>query len=141
MDLPDAVQNLPLLQSELGTQYEIFPVSAATGKGLDPLIFRIAALLDTLVAPAQPVPVFNPEVADATLRPPFSVKCQDGIYVVSGRDVERLCAMTDLDNPEAVRRFQHILRKMGVDDELRIQGVQEGDLVRIGNVEFEFRGR
>ena len=39
---------------------------------------------------------------------------------------------------EGVRRFSNKLRRLGVDDELRNLGVQEGDLVRILNYEFEY---
>jgi GTP-binding protein len=138
MDLPEAANNWPLLQSKLGNQYELFPISAATGAGLDQLIFRIAALLDTLVVP---VPAAIPEPVVAAPRPGFTVKHESGVYVVSGQEVERLCAMTDLDNPEAVLRLQRIFKKMGVDDRLRAEGVQEGDLVRIGKAEFEFYSR
>ena len=46
--------------------------------------------------------------------------------------------MTKLNTDEALLRFSHKLRKMGVDDELERLGIQEGDIVRIMDYEFEY---
>ena len=46
--------------------------------------------------------------------------------------------MTDFDSDIAIARFARQLRSFGVDDELRKLGVQNGDLVRILDFEFEF---
>ena len=69
----------------------------------------------------------------------FRIEVIDGIYFVKGREVEKHLAMTDLENEEAVRRFQKILEIMGVDDALRQAGAKTGDVVRIKDQEFEFR--
>jgi len=46
--------------------------------------------------------------------------------------------MTDFSQYESVQRFARILRKMGVEDELRRKGAEYGDSVRIADYEFEF---
>ncbi|MDI6906673.1 MAG: GTPase ObgE [Thermoanaerobacterales bacterium] len=139
MDLPGAEENLLRLEDALGDIYEIFPVSAASGEGLERLMFRAAALLaaiprdvSTVVTETGEAP---PEDEDA-----FSVYAEgDGKFVVRGRGVERRVAMTDLDNPEAVRYLQEALRRMGVEDALRSKGVKTGDTVHIGGFAFEYR--
>ena len=40
---------------------------------------------------------------------------------------------------EGVRRFSNKLRRMGVDDELKRMGAEEGDIVRILDFEFEYQ--
>ena len=45
MDLPAAEDNLRRLEQAVGECYEIFPISAATGRGLKALVTRLAALL------------------------------------------------------------------------------------------------
>ena len=46
--------------------------------------------------------------------------------------------MTDFAAEEGLRRFQGILKKMGVEKELESHGINVGDTVRIGDFEFDF---
>jgi GTP-binding protein len=63
----------------------------------------------------------------------------DGVWLIKGKEVEKLLAMTRFNTEEAISRFANKLRKMGIDDKLTELGVQEGDKVRILDYEFEFR--
>jgi GTP-binding protein len=47
--------------------------------------------------------------------------------------------MTYWEYDEAVRRFQRILERLGVDDSLRRAGAKQGDTVRIGAYELEWQ--
>ncbi|MDA8096722.1 MAG: GTPase ObgE [Clostridia bacterium] len=135
MDQPDAADNLERLRASIGTEYEVFPVSALTGEGLQSLMYRTAALLETIPEPEP----WEPEEEDVdTYEPPFTVRMVDDYYVVSGKDIERVVAMTDLDNPEALFRLQQTILKMGLEDALKAEGIKEGDTVVIGNFEFEY---
>jgi GTP-binding protein len=58
---------------------------------------------------------------------------------LSGKAVERAAAMTYWEYAEAVRRFQRILERLGVDSALRQAGARQGDNVRIGEYEFEWQ--
>ena len=62
----------------------------------------------------------------------------DGTWRVSGRAAERVVAMADLTNTEAIAYVQDRFRKMGVERALSRAGAREGDTVRIGPVELEF---
>ena len=69
----------------------------------------------------------------------FSViRDDDGAWRVTGRNAERVVAMADLTNVEAMEYVQHRLRKMGVERALARAGAREGDLVRIGPVELDY---
>ena len=57
---------------------------------------------------------------------------------VTGRSAERVVAMADLTNVEALAYVQDRFRKMGVERALARAGAREGDLVRIGAVELEY---
>ncbi len=46
--------------------------------------------------------------------------------------------MTDFSREDSIRRFSRQLRGMGVDEELRKRGAQNGDTVRLLEFEFEF---
>jgi Obg family GTPase CgtA-like protein len=52
--------------------------------------------------------------------------------------VERIVAMTDLTNPDAVEMLQGTLKRMGVLQALEAAGCGSGDAVRFGNVELEW---
>ena len=62
-----------------------------------------------------------------------------GDFIVSGKALEKLVAMTNFGNDEAIRRFQYIWRMKGIDQKLRAKGIQEGMTVHIGEMEFEYR--
>jgi len=65
------------------------------------------------------------------------VKDKD-VFVVRGEKVEKLFKMTNFTTEEAFVRFSKKLRHMGLDDELEKMGIQEGDIVRIMDYEFEY---
>jgi GTP-binding protein len=60
-------------------------------------------------------------------------------WLVRGSGVERLAQMTNWQYFESVLRFQNMLRRAGVEQELARQGAADGDTVAIGaEVELEF---
>lgn len=135
MDLDESGKNLLRLREAYGGEYEIFPVSAATGEGLDKLVYRVAELVEKLPV-KMPEAVPHPVVHRA--EPRFRVYVDEGIYHVSGKEIERHVAMTDMENEQAVERLQWIVKRMGIEDELKSAGIKEGDTVKIGKFEFEF---
>ncbi|GAW93337.1 GTPase ObgE [Calderihabitans maritimus] len=141
MDLPGAEENLARLRRALGENYEIFPISAATGEGIDQLTYRIAELLETLEEEQPEHEILNEHrrLVKVERAEEFEVRQENGIFVVKGKEIERRLAMTDLENEAAVKRFQHFLIRIGVEDALRAKGIKPGDTVRIGDVEFEFQ--
>lgn len=136
MDLPDAGPNLDRLRDAFGEEYEIFPVSAATGEGLDALVYRIIDLLDSL--PRDLTAIEETEHVVHTPEPRFTVTRQGGIFLVKGKEIERLVAMTDMEQDEAVERLQRIIQRSGIEDALKEAGIKEGDTVKIGKLEFEY---
>lgn len=135
-DLPGAEENLAQLKECLGQEYMVFPMSAAIGEGVQPLIYRLADMLDTIEEPPQLTEAER--VVRVSEAPRFTVHREDGVFVVEGREIERHYAMTDFNNEESVKRFQRIIKLMGIENELRRQGAQEGDTVRIKELEFDF---
>lgn len=136
MDVPGAEENLKKLNKEIGEQYEIFPISAIAQNGIKPLIGRLAQLIGEI----EPESLFNEEDIEVFVEPEerFNIVKEDGMFVVQGREVEKHFAMTDFNNEEGAKRFQRILKAMGVEKALLDQGINYGDVVRIGDLEFEF---
>lgn len=140
IDLPEARERLDGFIQALGPEVTVVPISAVTGEGVQELLHKVAARLEEI---GEPEPVTRPDPAFKETRyrgeeAPFTITVEDGVYVVAGKRVERLVAMTDLDNDEAVRRLQWIFRKMGLEDALRNAGARHGDEVRIGKLVFDF---
>ncbi|MEW6183613.1 MAG: GTPase ObgE [Bacillota bacterium] len=132
MDLPEGRANLDRLRAALRNR-EIYPVSAVTGEGLDRLMSRVAAHLRELPAP-EPVELTRAVVVEEPLR----VRREDEVFVVESREIERRVAMTDLDNPEAVRRLKRYFSQTGLEENLRSAGIKPGETVRIGQDHFEY---
>jgi len=140
IDMPGAEARLEELKQEIGSQYAIFPISALTGQGLQPLLWRIAALLKE----APPILIQQPtdQTRHTVVReePPFVIRRDlDGVWQVGGARVEKAVLMTDLENDDAVLRMQRIFIKMGLEDALIAAGVRPGDTVRIAGSEFEYQ--
>ncbi len=131
----DALSNFQKAAEPLGSL--VVPVSAAAHQGLDRLLDEIVRLLKTL----PPVQEFEEE--ELELKPQYEpgfaiVREDDGAYVLSGGDVERILDTTDPNDEESMRRFQQLLIKTGIIQALRERGAGDGDTVRMGEWEFDF---
>src|SRR5262249_53479836 len=135
IDITDDTHTLTALKKRY-KKYKIFPISAVTGEGVNALLAYASKHL------AEPEPETPPPASPEPLR--FVVETEYKVikdqedFVVKGAKVERLAAMTNFDQQEGVKRFQNILKKMGVERELARQGAVPGDNVRIGKVEFTY---
>ncbi len=141
MDLPSAQENLPRLQELADKEgIKLFAISAATHAGLKELISYIGTWLDNYVE--EPEQDETVKVYDANKEDPDKVtisRNDAGDYIVHGQAIEKLVAMTNFNNDEAVRRFQYIWRIKGIDEKLKERGIKEGQTVHIGDMEFEYR--
>jgi GTP-binding protein len=135
MDLPQAVEKWPGVQQAMQQRgLEALAISAVTGQGVKELLRRLAALLAELPPPEPPVeevPVFSLEEEQ-----PFTIGKEGDTWLVRGRRVERLVAMTRWDYEEAAQRAQRIFAEMGLTAALEEAGVRDGDTVRIGDLEM-----
>ena len=123
---------------EHGIEYHI--ISAATGQNVEELMRVITHALDEV----EETELFDmddylPEEEDYLEEPEkYRVEVVDGVYEVSGITIERLYYSTNFESVDSSRRFQNILDKMGVFEQLREMGIEDGDTVRIFDLEFEF---
>ncbi|MCH0186729.1 GTPase ObgE [Enterococcus faecium] len=150
MDMPDGPENLVKFKEQLNKEKEdefaddipVFPISGVTRQGLDALLNATADLLE--VTPE--FPLYEEELEEETVHygfnpegPEFQIdRDSDATWILSGEKIEKLFQMTNFDHDETVMRFARQLRGMGVDEALRARGAKDGDLVRIGEFEFEF---
>lgn len=139
IDLPDGREWADYLQAELAVPAaDFFPISAATGEGVQALLNRVAALLQELprpeaLEPTEEALVLVPPPADEQA---FTVIREAEGWRVRGIHIQRAAEVTNFDNYDGAMRFQRILRATGVEQALRKAGVGDGDRVCIGSKEL-----
>ncbi len=116
-------------------------VSADAGEGLPALRAALADLLpDAAGMAAEPAPsgvvVHRLDAAGDG----FTLERAGDVFVVRGKRIERIAVQTNFEVEESAERFQRDLDRLGIDEALRRAGVQAGDMVRIGRVEYEWGG-
>ncbi len=134
MDLPNANANLEKFKKEFSDKI-IIPVSSVSNIGFDTLIETCADILDTTLE----------EVTESHItykyrnEKPFTIVKDNDVWVIKGKEIEKLFKMTRFDEDEAVIRFAKKLKGMGVDQELEHLGAKPGDIVLICDYIFEFK--
>ncbi len=119
--------------------YKVFPISAATGQGVDELMKYTYEELSKL----PPILVYEPEMdineEEFILdEKGFEITRENEFYVVSGSWIEAVGGSVNFDDNESLQYFQRALLNHGVIDALVEAGIQEGDTVIIGDLKFDF---
>lgn len=140
MDMESAKENLEKFRTKVNVP--IYEISAMNSEGLDDVLIALGDLLDKTEA----TPLFEEDQFEGHVlykfkkEEPYTITREDnGTWVLSGEELEKLFRMTKFTTDEGILRFTRRLRKMGVDDKLEELGAQEGDIVRILDFEFEYR--
>ena len=116
-----------------------FEISAATGQGVRELVFAAARELENL----PPIAVYEPDYVPA---PPeidtsgeVRIVHEDDTWIVEGPWLQRLMAHVNFGDYESRNWFDRMLRQSGLFDRLEEIGIQDGDIVSLYNLEFEYR--
>lgn len=142
MDEPAAEENLKRFKDQLQDDIPVFPVIALIQEGVDMPLYAIADLLEKTPSFATEEEEIENSVLytyEGTDEIGFEIMNEgNGVWEVSGEKVERIASMASLNSDDGVKRFAIRMRNIGLDDALRVAGVQPGDTVRILDFEFEF---
>lgn len=120
--------------------YEVFKMSAVTRDGVDQVIDRVSQLLNEVedVELVSQEEMYRPEL-DVDDEGGLKVEIdEDGIYVVTGKELRRIMYSVNFDDMESLQFFQAQMENKGVFDMLRQAGIEDGDTVKIYELEFEF---
>ncbi|WP_283674439.1 GTPase ObgE [Butyricicoccus sp. Marseille-Q5471] len=112
-------------------------LSAATGQGVRELMRMAWDELREL----PPVFVYEPDfvpVEEEITERDWQVDKVEDYYVVSGAWVDKIMSSVNTDDYESRQYMDRMLKNAGVYDKLEQMGVQEGDFVVIGDLEFEY---
>ena len=146
-----AEDNTELFKMEYKEKYkkdpEIYVISALERKNLDPLLYRAADLLDYENSKIEEEKVAETEpenYKEYTFKPKkdkgFEVTkdWENMVYSVQGPRIDEIMRYYKEDSDQSVMWVTRNLRKLGIEEELKKIGCKDGDLVRIGSIEFEF---
>lgn len=116
---------------------EVYFISAAAHKGTAELMKIVASKLRDI-----PIPEFDVEEDNfdsiETRDESFEVKVENGVYSVSGDKVLTIIESTNFGDYESLQFFQNALRTSGIIKALEDAGIEEGDTVKLYDIEFEF---
>ena len=138
MDIPSSKDNLTKFKEKINK--DIYEISAINNQGLDIVIDN----LKELVKNTKEEQLYDQDIQESHVlykfkyEKPYTIIKENNVYIIKGDTVEKMFKMTNFNTDEAISRFSKKLRKLGVDDELEKMGVQEGDIIRILDYEFEY---
>ena len=138
MDLDGALENLERFKAKY--KLPVYEISALTGEGIDKVLVKIADELDKI----KEEPLFDEDSFESHVlykfkkEQPFTITRDNDIYVIKGKEIEKLFHMTKFTD-EGALRFARKLRAMGIDDKLLEMGAKYGDKVQIMDLIFEFK--
>ena len=112
-------------------------ISAATNQGVEELMKEAARMLSTI--PVADIEIneedkFVPEEKRFT----YTIRKEERVYIVEGSFVDRLLTSVNVNDPDSLRYFHKVLKNKGIFEELREIGIEDGDMVRLNDFEFEF---
>ena len=123
-----------------GRGYKVFKMSAATRQGIDDVIAYVSQLLKEVedIELVTEEEMYRPELDESNEDEGLTVEIEDGVYVVKGKALRRIMYSVNFDDMESIQYFQKAMESEGVFDKLREMGIEDGDTVKIYEIEFEF---
>ncbi|MEH0829035.1 MULTISPECIES: GTPase ObgE [unclassified Micromonospora] len=142
IDVPDGRDLAEIVRPDLEERgFRVFEVSTATREGLKELMYAMAEVVEEsrqAAPPAEPTRiVIRPKAVDDA---GFTIEAEeDGSFTVRGVRPERWVRQTNFENDEAIGFLADRLARLGVEEKLAKVGAKPGDLVRIGEREFDWQ--
>ncbi len=138
MDIESSTNNLKEFKEKVNLP--IYEISAINNKGLD----KVIDILEDLVKNTKDEVLFELDNQESHVlykfkkEKPYTIEKDKNVFVIKGEQVEKIFKMTNFNTTESYVRFSNKLRRMGIDEELESMGIEEGDIVRILDYEFEW---
>lgn len=139
-DIAGADENVVRLKETFEAKgIKVIPICAAANQNLQDLLKDVAELLATV--PDEKI-IFEPEFnMEEQLKQSGSFvveKVEEDYYAVEGVGIERMLGYTALDTEKGFAFFQKYLKEKGIIAALEEAGIQEGNTVRIYDLEFDY---
>ncbi len=117
---------------------ELYKISAVTGEGISELMNRVTDVLKQLpkemLVPEEERIVYTLEEDSEN----FTVQKEGDTYIVDGPLAQRILGRVNIEDNESLYYFQKMISKLGIEEELKKQGIKQGDTVIFVDWEFEW---
>lgn len=118
---------------------DVMGMSAVSGQGVNEVLWRINDLLKecddeiiTYESEFDPMDLISTEE-------PFTIEIDDdGSYIVEGPKIEKMLSYTNLESEKGFLFFQKFLKEQKIDAKLKEMGIEEGDIVKMYDLTFEY---
>ena len=121
---------------------EVYPISVILNEGIREVLFRSYDMLQKIERePLEEEVNVNEVLKEIKGESEDFVITQDeeGTYVIEGRILDEVLAKYVITMDEdSIINFLHMMRSLGLEEAMRDAGIQDGDNVRIADVEFEY---
>lgn len=139
IDQVEVQERWPEIKAELEKRgHKIMSISALARTDIRELLLKaVGRLAETpTLEEVAPLPVYRVETDPKQ----FEISREDdGGWRISGIAIERAAAMTYWEHYGSIRRFQKIMKTLGIEKALNDAGIEEGDTVYIGEYELEWQ--
>lgn len=116
---------------------DVFAISAATGENIENLKNFMSQKVDEIPKPDFKINLEEDLGAYDNDDSSFEItKADKNTFIVFGGKIKRLASVTDARNLEQVLRLQNIFKDMGIFEELKKQGIKDGDTIIFEHLEF-----
>lgn len=120
---------------------KVFKMSAATLQGVDEVMKEAAMMLDQIPVTELHIDEeerFIPQEKSFTYTITPLVEDGVNVYALEGSFIDRLLMSTYVNDPDSLRHLHRVLIDKGIFNELREMGIQDEDIVRLRDYEFEY---
>ena len=121
---------------------EVYPILVILNEGIREVLFRSYDMLQKIERePLEEEVNVNEVLREIKGESEDFVITQDeeGTYVIEGRILDEVLAKYVITMDEdSIINFLHMMRSLGLEEAMRDAGIQDGDNVRIADVEFEY---
>ncbi len=136
-DLIDNVEEkIENFKKKVKKSVQIIPISSITRKNVDELVKEIYKKLQTLPK-AKPIPVEQTELEKKDTTSVKIEKLAANVYELSGGYLDNLQRGIVFNDSRSLAYFQSRLEKDGIMEKLKQAGVQDGDTIVFGSLQYE----
>ena len=122
--------------------HEVFPVSVILNEGIREVLYRSYSMLQEIEREPLEDEVNVNEVLKeikGDMEDFVITQDEEGTYIIDGRILDEVLAKYVITmEEESIINFLHMMRSLGLEEAMREAGIQDGDNVRIADVEFEY---
>ena len=116
-----------------------FELSTATQLNVRALMKRAAEELSKLPPPIVFESNYVERRPEVDTQEPLNIEHVDDVWLIDGPWLQKIMANVNFGDYESRNWFDRILRESGLFDRLEGMGIQDGDLVSLYNLEFEYQ--